>query len=153
MSEIAKNVLNGLKNSPDKLTIILIVGGFLLYLFRHDSIELEEKKMGDLVSKQRIDNCHKIQNDSTKIMERLNDTLNKHDRTFLELLYSINDFKKEIRENNQKLKQSNYNIESLNKKVDKIEQHIKVDRGDDDIKKMFNEIKIDLMQMNKNLLK
>lgn len=153
MSDIAKSILTGLKNSPDKLTILLIVGGFLFYLFRHESIELEEKKMGDLVSKQRIDNCHKIQSDSTKIMERLNDTLNKHDRTFLELLYSIKDFKKEMQDNNQKLAQSNHNIDNLNKKVDKIENHISEDREDTEIKKMLEEIKIDLMEINKNLLK
>jgi septal ring factor EnvC (AmiA/AmiB activator) len=152
MSEVLKNVTNSLKKSPEKLTMLLIVGGFLLYLFRHDSLQYEEKKMVDLVAKQRIDNCHRIQSDGIKVMERLNDTLNNHDKAFVELLYSLKDFKKSLEANNAKIAETNDNIEKLNSKLSDLERSLNA-QGDPNeaLIAIFNEIRKQLDDINRKI--
>lgn len=152
MSEVLKNVTNSLKKSPEKLTMLLIVGGFLLYLFRHDSLQYEEKKMVDLVAKQRIDNCHRIQSDGIKVMERLNDTLNNHDKAFVELLYSLKDFKKSLEVNNAKITETNDNIEKLNSKLYDLERSLNA-QGDPNeaLIAIFNEIRKQLDDINRKI--
>ena len=152
MSEIFKTIINALKQSPEKITVLLIVGGFLWYLFRHDALQLEEKRMVDLVSKQRIDNCHRIQSDSIKVMERLNDTLNNHDKAFVELLYSLKDFKKSLESNNAKIAETNANIEKLNSKLSDLERNLnRQSEPNEAILRIFNEIREQLNDINRKI--
>lgn len=151
MNETIKSIVNALKQSPEKITILLIVGGFLWYLFRHDSLQYEEKKMVDLVSKQRIDNCHRIQSDGIKVMERLNVTLNNHDKAFVELLYSLKDFKKSLESTNAKIDGANANIERLNSQLLELEKSLNNTEPSESIIEIFNQIKTQLDDINKKI--
>lgn len=103
MGEVIKNIVLSLKKSPNSLVIVLIVGGFLFYLFRHDSMELERVKMVDRVSEQRIKHCHDIQEDATRVIGRLDETLRNHDKAFTHLLYKLDTFIEEMEKSRVKM--------------------------------------------------
>jgi len=145
MSEIAKGILSGLKKSPQHLVILAIVGGFLWYLFRKDSMELDAKKQIDLVSKQRIDHCHSIQEDATRVMDRLNETLNNHDKAFAHLLYKLDRFLEMMDKTHSK-------IDALMAKLTLLELYIKENEPPHkDMTEILKQIMIEIEVINKKI--
>ena len=103
MNKTMDNITGGLKNSPHMITILLIVGAFLFYLIRHDEMGMKNNERNELVAKQRIERCHDTQNDSTEIMKKLNDTLNKQGNSFHELSVTLSDLKAVVSMHNSKM--------------------------------------------------
>lgn len=57
--------------APHWLALLLVVGGFLAYLYKHDQMMLEQTRTGDLVAMQRINECHSVQERGHDVMEKL----------------------------------------------------------------------------------
>ena len=118
MPDTIKYITDNFKKSPSLLAIVLIIAGFLFYLFRHDSMELEKVKMTDRVSEQRIERCHDIQNKSNEVIDRLNYTLDSHNKAFNKLYYKMDSFDKNIEENNKNTERILEKIDNLRLKID-----------------------------------
>jgi len=145
MKDILENITESLKRSPQSLVICLIVGGFLWYLVRHDNMELEKVKMVDRVSGQRISKCHSIQQNSSKIMENLNNTLINHDKAFTHLLFKIDRFIEVSEHNNRKSDTLSNKMDALSQKMKLLELSINQHGG------LNQEIKVILDSMAKEL--
>jgi hypothetical protein len=145
MSKILENITESLKKSPHLLVIFLIVGGFLLYLVRHDNMELQKVQMTDRVSEQRISRCHSIQQDSAKIMENLNNTLINHDKAFTHLLFKLDRFIEVSENNNRKTDALSNKMEALSGKMKLLELSM------DDHEKPHQEVKKILESIVKEL--
>lgn len=145
MSEIIKSLLLSLRKSPDRIVIVLIVGGFLWYLCRKDDINLELKKQGDLVAQQRINHCHSVQEESTKVMDRLNTTLTNHDKAFTHLLYKLDTFI-------AKMEKTHIKMDALMAKMEILEHHIKEnEKPHKDMTKVLQQIMEELELINKKI--
>ena len=145
MADIIKTLLIGLKKSPQSIVIILIVGGFLHYLHRHDSMELEKVKMVDLVSEQRINHCHQVQEEATEVISKLDQTLINHDKAFTHLLYKLDTFIDAMEKNKIKM-------DVLLAKMVLLEKTIKEEGAPHaDHSKALESIMSELVKMNKKL--
>ena len=152
MSEVLKSLVLGLRKSPHNIVVILIVGAFLLYLYRHDTIEYEKAKLDDLVAKQRIENCHSTQERSTLVMEKLNDTLINHDKAFVELLFSIRQFKDSLNKHSEKFDENSKKMDALIGKISLLEASIdKVNKPSPEMIEVFKDIKKELSEINKKM--
>lgn len=103
MSDVLKSIVLSLKSSPHSLVVVLIVTGFLSYLYRHDSMDLEKAKLIDKVAEQRIKHCHDVQEDATRVIGRLDETLRNHDKAFTHLLYKLDTFIEEMEKSRLKM--------------------------------------------------
>jgi len=152
MSKILENITESLKKSPQLLVICLIVGGFLLYLVRHDNMELQKVQMTDRVSEQRISRCHSIQQDSSKIMENLNKTLINHDKAFTHLLFKLDRFIEVSEDNNRKTDALSNKMEALSGKMKLLE--LSMDdhqRPHQEVKKILESIVKELSNISEKL--
>jgi len=93
MSKEGENITGSLKKSPQLVSLLLIVGGFIYYLIRHDDMQLQSQMRDDMVAKQRIDRCHLNQARSTEIMDKLNTSLNSQGNAFHELSVTLRDLR------------------------------------------------------------
>ena len=76
------SILVVLKRRPDILALLLIVGGFLYYLDRHDSqlqaAQSVRDAREDIVANQRIQTCHDVQERAILSLERVSEVLQIH---------------------------------------------------------------------------
>lgn len=152
MSKILENITESLKKSPHLLVICLIVGGFLLYLVRHDNMELQKVQMTDRVSEQRISRCHSIQQDSSKIMENLNKTLINHDKAFTHLLFKLDRFIEVSEHNNKKSDALSNKMEALSGKMKLLELSMNDhQRPHQEVKKILESIVKELSNISEKL--
>lgn len=158
MSEVLKPLLEGLKKSPKDILNALIVCLFVWYLVQRDTSDMEKVKHVDLVAKQRIEHCHNIQEKSTDIMDKLNDTLVNHDKAFIELLYNLKEFKKALEINNTKLDNNSEKIDALFNKMTLLEATIlesieKSHAPNSQMIEIFQEIKKEIQELNSKIKK
>ena len=152
MSKILENITESLKKSPHLLVICLIVGGFLLYLVRHDNMELKKVQMTDRVSEQRISRCHLIQEDSSKIMENLNKTLINHDKAFTHLLFKLDRFIEVSEDNNKKNDTLAHKMDALSGKIKLLELNMEGhQRPHQEVKKILESIVKELSNISYKL--
>ena len=90
--EVFKTLILSLKKSPKDIVNISMVLIFIWYIYQRDSHDMEKAKHVDRVAEQRIEHCHSVQEDATKVMDRLNTTLTNHDKAFTHLLYKLDTF-------------------------------------------------------------
>ena len=103
MSKESENLSEGLKRSPNLIALIVVVGCFLYYLYRHDQMKMQEASRDDLVAKQRIEQCHSIQHESNLVMDKLNTSLNNQGNAFRELTTAIRDLRVVMEAHNGKM--------------------------------------------------
>ena len=103
MSKESENLSEGLKRSPNLIALIVVVGCFLYYLYRHDQMKMQEASRDDLVAKQRIEQCHNIQHESNLVMDKLNTSLNNQGNAFRELTTAIRDLRVVMEAHNGKM--------------------------------------------------
>jgi hypothetical protein len=103
MSKETETLTEGLKSSPSLIAILAIVAAFIWYLVRHDQIGMHRQSAEDLVAKQRIEQCHKIQHESNVIMDKLNTSLNSQGLAFAELTIAIRDLRQVVEVHNTKM--------------------------------------------------
>ena len=103
MSKEAENLTYSLKKSPQLVSLLLIVGGFIYYLIRHDEMQVKSQERDDMVAKQRIDRCHLNQSRATEIMDKLNTSLNSQGHAFHELSVTLRDLRNVMSMHNTKM--------------------------------------------------
>ncbi len=83
--------------APQWAVVVVICAGFLFYLDRREQREVEREKRIDQVAELRIEQCHAVQasaneimqelaealKDQSRTMDRLQQTIETHDREFL----------------------------------------------------------------------
>ena len=85
MGEAAKAAVKTFNGAPQWAAVILIVAGFLGYLMAKDQAEERSAAREDIVTVQRIESCHSIQNESNEVMGRLYDYLAEHTKAMTAL--------------------------------------------------------------------
>ena len=103
MSKETENMSESLKSSPHLVGVMVIVSAFLFYLYRHDELEIKNDERKQLVSVQRIEQCHDMQKRSSDIMDKLSMTLNSQATHFHELSVTLRDLKIEVTLHNDKM--------------------------------------------------
>jgi len=90
---IIGSILIVLKRRPDILALLLIVGGFLYYLDRHDTqlqaAQAVREARGDIVANQRIEVCHDVQEQAVDALERVAEMLQMHSESDALLINEI----------------------------------------------------------------
>jgi uncharacterized coiled-coil protein SlyX len=118
MGKEAENITSSLKKSPQLVSLLLIVGGFIYYLIRHDEMQVKSQERDDLVAKQRIDRCHLNQARATEIMDKLNTSLNSQGNAFHELSVTLRDLRNVMSMHNTKMSLIISKFEKLEKKLE-----------------------------------
>ena len=118
MGKEAENITSSLKKSPQLVSLLLIVGGFIYYLIRHDEMQVKSQERDDLVAKQRIDRCHLNQARATEIMDKLNTSLNSQGNAFHELSVTLRDLRNVMSMHNTKMSLIISKCEKLEKKLE-----------------------------------
>ena len=118
MGKEAENITSSLKKSPQLVSLLLIVGGFIYYLIRHDEMQVKSQERDDLVAKQRIDRCHLNQARATEIMDKLNTSLNSQGNAFHELSVTLRDLRNIMSIHNTKMSLIISKFEKLEKKLE-----------------------------------
>lgn len=118
MGKEAENITSSLKKSPQLVSLLLIVGGFIYYLIRHDEMQVKSQERDDLVAKQRIDRCHLNQARATEIMDKLNTSLNSLGNAFHELSVTLRDLRNVMSMHNTKMSLIISKFEKLEKKLE-----------------------------------
>lgn len=103
MSDAVTTALDSLKKSPQLLFSILLVVVFLFYMDRRDAHQVELVKTEDLVSKQRIEQCHNIQIQSNNALARLSTSLDRQQDTFERLSLAIEGLRQGINTHDARL--------------------------------------------------
>ena len=67
--------------APHWIVMLMLTGFFLVYLERSDIRESQAVERDDLISKQRIETCHDVQERSIVVMDRIGQTLEKHNNS------------------------------------------------------------------------
>jgi hypothetical protein len=86
-----KTVASLATTAPHWVCLLLLAGSFLWYLDRKDSLSAKTLAAEDLISRQRIDQCHRVQADTIQAMAELQATLKMQTETFRGLAMLIND--------------------------------------------------------------
>lgn len=145
MTDIIKSLILSLRKNPQVLVNAVTIGAFLLYLCRKDSIELEKAKQSDLVATQRIEHCHSVQEDATKVMDRLNNTLTNHDKAFTHLLFKLDSFI-------EKMEKTHIKMDALMSKMTLLELHMKEHtKPHEKINEVLEQIIDELESINKKI--
>jgi len=118
MGKEAENITSSLKKSPQLVSLLLIVGGFIYYLIRHDEMQVKSQERDDLVAKQRIDRCHLNQARATEIMDKLNTSLNSQGNAFHELSVTLRELRNVMSMHNTKMSLIISKFEKLEKKLE-----------------------------------
>jgi len=118
MGKEAENITSSLKKSPQLVSLLLIVGGFIYYLIRHDEMQVKSQERDDLVAKQRIDRCHLNQARATEIMDKLSTSLNSQGNAFHELSVTLRDLRNVMSMHNTKMSLIISKFEKLEKKLE-----------------------------------
>lgn len=143
--EIIKTLILSLKRSPKDILNALIVLVFVWYLCQRDNYDMEKTKHIDRVAEQRIEHCHSVQEDATKVMDRLNTTLTNHDKAFTHLLYKLDTFI-------EKMEKTHVKMDALMAKIVLLEHHIKQsEQPHADMQKVLNQIINELELINKKI--
>ena len=101
--------------------------------------------MVDLVSEQRITNCHRVTEDVIDVVSRLDQTLRNHDKAFTHLLYKLDTFIEAMEKNKIKM-------DVLLAKMALLEKTIKEEGAPHaDHSKVLESIMAELVKMNKKL--
>ena len=86
---------SAMKHAPALLAIIILVGGFLWYLERHDVRESAEHSRVDQLASLRIQTCHALQERSVQSIEILNETLRDQTEAFIAMTNTLEALEKE----------------------------------------------------------
>ena len=129
MGKESENLTESLKKSPQMVTILIVVGAFLFYLYRHDELSSKAQEREDLVAVQRIQRCHSIQEDSTAVMDKLNNTLNSQGNAFHELSVTLRDIKNIITSHNESMSAHNKRMAELLDRLERAEKLRKKEEG------------------------
>lgn len=90
------------KSAPQWLTVVLIVSGFLVYLYFHERNFTERdqamQRQVDQVSQMRIDQCHEIQHASIEALQQVTEISKEQIISFDRLRSAIVELERTIRE-------------------------------------------------------
>lgn len=93
MNTFTSNFLGLLKERPDFILMLALVGGFLYYMDVHDKraieFDREQNMREDIVANQRIQTCHDIQNEGIKALDRNSAALTEFASTGVRLAEEI----------------------------------------------------------------
>jgi len=84
--------------APQWAAVILIVAGFLTYLYMHEQFLQKQYQRQDLVTVQRIDSCHDVQDRSIDTMEKLSEVLANQAAAFNSMAEAMSRLEETIRE-------------------------------------------------------
>ena len=106
MPEAVTTILESLKKSPQLLVTFLIVGLFLMYMDKRDRLEIEKVLKVDLVSTQRIAQCHQTQERATAALDKLDETLQTQALAYQELSLLIHAMRMESEANTLRIERT-----------------------------------------------
>ena len=143
--EALKALILSLRKSPKDIVNISMILIFVWYIYRRDSYDLDKVKHVDRVAEQRIAHCHSVQEDATRVMDRLNTTLTNHEKAFTHLLYKLDTFI-------EKMEKTHIKMDALMAKIVLLEHHIKQsEQPHADMQKVLKQIIDELELINKKI--
>jgi len=89
VEKIKESLPNMFKASPPWFALLMVVGGFLAYLDRQEGRIIDREKRAETIDNLRIENCHKVQAESTAVIKELNATLMEQVKTLYKLQVKI----------------------------------------------------------------
>ena len=96
MPDAVASFIDSLKKQPQLIFSIALVAVFLYYMDRRDAHQVEMVKAEDMVAKQRIEQCHGIQQQSNEALARLATSLDRQQATFEKLSDAIHELRNSI---------------------------------------------------------
>ena len=96
-SNAAKAAAKTFNGAPQWAAVILIVAGFLSYLYMHEQFLQKQYERQDLVTIQRIESCHDVQDRSIDLMDKLSDSLAKQAQAFESMSRAFKDLEETVR--------------------------------------------------------
>jgi hypothetical protein len=70
------------KQAPYLVCLLIIVGGFLVFMERRESREIDANRSADQIAQLRIDVCHDVQERSIRVMDEFNVVVRQQDDSF-----------------------------------------------------------------------
>ena len=113
MPDAVASFIDSLKKQPQLIFSIALVAVFLYYMDRRDAHQVEMVKAEDIVAKQRIEQCHSVQQQSNEALARLSNSLDRQKETFERLSKAIEDLRHGI----------NTHDTRLDRLLDELERH------------------------------
>jgi len=103
MSDAVASFFESLKKQPQLMFSIALVAVFLYYMDRRDANQIELARTEDMVTRQRIEQCHGIQVQSNEALLRLSTALDKQQATFERLSIAIEDLRRSINDHDSRI--------------------------------------------------